>query len=125
MFLLFFTLDEHVVHIYFHVPPNLLAEHLVYQSMVRGSRILQTKRHDPIAIKPLAGDEGGILLILFFHLNLVVSGEGDHKGKKLGPGRKVHKLVNPGKREVVFWGGAIQIREVDAHSLFLVCLFLQ
>ena len=123
MFLLFFTLDKHVVYIYFHVPPNLPTEHLVYQSLVCGSHILQTERHDPIAMKPLAGDEGGLLLIVFCHLYLVVSREGVHKGKKLVPGRKVHKLVNPRKKEVVLRASAIQIFEVDAHSPFLVCLF--
>ena len=94
MILLFFTLEKHVVHIYFYVPPNLLAEHLVYQSLVHGSRILQTGRHDPVAVETLAGDEGDLLLILLCHLYLVVSGEGVHKGKKLVPGCRVHKLVN-------------------------------
>ena len=83
MVLLFFTLDKHIVHIYFYIPPNLLAEHLVYQSLVHGSRVLRTERHDSVAIKPMAGDEGGLLLIFFCHLYLVVSREGVHKGKKL------------------------------------------
>ena len=39
------------------------------------------------------------------------------------PGYQVHKLVNPGQREAVLWVGAIQIREVDAHSPFSICLF--
>ena len=87
MVLFFFTLDEHIVHIYFHVPPNLFAEHLVYQSLVCGPCILQTERHDRVAIKPLAGDEGRLLLILFCRLYLVVSGESVYKGKKLVPSR--------------------------------------
>ena len=96
MVLFFFTLDEHIVHIYFHVPPNLFAEHLVYQSLVRGPCVLQTERHDPVAVKPLVGDEGSLLLILFCHLYLVVSRKGVHKGKKLVPSYGVHKLINPG-----------------------------
>ena len=96
MVLFFFTLDEHIVHIYFHVPPNLFAEHLVYQSLVHGPCVLQTERHDPIAIEPLVGDEGSLLLILFCHLYLVVSRKGVHKGKKLVPSHGVHKLINPG-----------------------------
>ena len=87
MVLLFFTLDEHVIHIYLYIPPNLLAEYLIYQSLVRGSRVLQTKSPDSVAIEPLVGDEGGLLLILFYHLYLVVSKEGVHKGKKFVPGR--------------------------------------
>ena len=30
----FLTLDEHVIHIYFHVPPNLFAEHFIHQPLV-------------------------------------------------------------------------------------------
>ena len=96
MILFFFTFNKYVIHIYFYVPSNLLAEHLVYQSLVHGSPILQIERHDLVAIEPLASDEGGLLLILLYHLYLVVSGEGVHKGKKLVPGSRVHKLVNPG-----------------------------
>ena len=87
MVLFFFTLDEHIFHIYFHVPPNLFAEHLVYQFLVRGTCVLQTKRHDPVAIQPLAGDEGGFFLIFFCQLYLVVPKEGIHKGKEFVPGR--------------------------------------
>ena len=123
MIFLFLTLDEHVVHIDRYVPPNLLAEHLVYQSLVCGPRILQTKRHNPVAIVSLAGDEGGLLLILLCHLYLVVFRENVHKGKKLVPYRRVHKLVNLGQREVVLRVSTIQICEVNAHSPFPVCLF--
>ena len=70
MVLIFSTLDEHIVHIYFHIPLNLSVEHMVYQSLVCGPRILQTERHDLVAIEPLTGDEGSLLLILFlFALN--------------------------------------------------------
>ena len=39
------------------------------------------------------------------------------------PGRRVHKLVNPKQREAVLRAGVIKICEVDAHSLFPICLF--
>ena len=96
MIFLFFALNEHVVHIDLYVPPNLLAKHPIYQSLVCGPRILQTERHNPVAIVSLAGDEGGLLLILLCHLYLVVFRESVHRGKKLVPYRRVHKLVNPG-----------------------------
>ena len=124
MILLFLTFYKHAVHIYFYVSSNLLAEHLVYPSLVRGSRIFQVERHDPVAIETLAGDEDGLLLILLCHLYLVVSGEGVHKGKKLVLGHQVHKLVNPRQREVVLRAGTIQIHEVDAHSPFPILPFL-
>ena len=56
---------------------------MVYQPLVHGSCVLQAVGHDPVAIKPLLGDEGDLLLIFFYHLNLVVSEEGVNKGKKL------------------------------------------
>ena len=123
MIFLFFTLDMHVVHIYLYVPPNLLAEHLVYQSLVRGPHILQTQRHSPIAIQSLVGDEGGLLLILLYHSYLVVFGESVHKGMKLVPNSRVHKLVNLRQGEAVLQAGAIQICEVNAHFPFLVYFF--
>ena len=86
MVLFFFALDEHIVNVHFHVPPNLLAKHLVYQSLVRSPRVLQTKGHDPITVESLAGDEGRLFLILFSHLYLVVPKKCVHKGKKLVPG---------------------------------------
>ena len=83
MILFFLALDKHVVHIYLYVPSNLLIEHMVDQPLVHGSCVLQAVGHDPVAIKPLPGDEGDLLFIFFYHLNLVVSGEGVNKGEKL------------------------------------------
>ena len=85
MILLFSTFDEHAIHIHLYIPPNLLAKHLVYQSLVRGPHVLQTKRHNPVAIESLTNDKGGLLLILLCHLYLVVSEESIHKGQKLVP----------------------------------------
>ena len=38
--LCFLTFYEHVIHIDLHIPTYLFAEHLVYQSLVRGTCIL-------------------------------------------------------------------------------------
>ena len=123
MILLFLALDKHIIQKHLYLLPNLLAEHLVYQPLVRCSCVLQTKRHDPVTIEPLAGDKGNPLLIFFCHLYLVVSEEGVYNREELVPGHRVHKLVNPRQREAVLRAGAIQIREVDTHSPFLVGLF--
>jgi len=93
--LLFLALDEHVVHIYLYIPPNLLTEHLVYQPLVCGSCVLQAEWHDPVIIEPLASDKGSLLLIFFCHLNLVILEKVVYKGEKLVPCCRVHKLVNP------------------------------
>ena len=101
MVLLFFAFDEYVVNVHFHVPPNLFVEHLVYQSLVHGPYVLQTKRHDPVVVEPLAEDEGRHFLIFLYHLYLVVLREGVHKGKELVLGCRIHKLVDSGLREAV------------------------
>ena len=46
------ALDEHVVHIYLYVPPNLFTEHLVYQPLVRGPCVLQAEGHDLVTVEP-------------------------------------------------------------------------
>ena len=56
---------------------------MVYQPLVYGSYALQTEGHNPIAIEPLAGDEGSLLLIFLSQLYLVVPEEGVHKGEEL------------------------------------------
>ena len=72
---LFFTLDEHVVHIHFHVSPDLFTEHLVYQPLVGYSCIFQLEGQHLVAIKPLAYDEGNFLLVFLCHFYLVVPRE--------------------------------------------------
>ena len=46
----FSTFHEHVIHIDLHILAYLLVEHLVYQSLVRGTYILWSKWHDFIVI---------------------------------------------------------------------------
>jgi len=82
----FFTLDEHIINVYFYVTPNLLIEHLIYQSLVCSSCVLQTKRHNPITVESLAGDEGCFFLIFLGHLYLVVPRKCVNEGKELVPG---------------------------------------
>ena len=57
MILFLFALDEHIINVYLHILPNLFVEHLVYQSLIRGLCVLQTKGHNPVTIEPLASDE--------------------------------------------------------------------
>ncbi|GKA91019.1 hypothetical protein Tco_0812889 [Tanacetum coccineum] len=39
------TLDRHVINVGFKILSNLIAEYLIYQSLVSSSGVLQTKRH--------------------------------------------------------------------------------
>ena len=61
------TFYKHIVYIDFHIPPYLLGEHLIHQSLIVGAYILQSERHDFVAIQALASDERSFLLIFFLH----------------------------------------------------------
>ena len=37
----FETLHQHIIHIRFHIPPQLMLEKLVHQSLVSGTNVLQ------------------------------------------------------------------------------------
>ena len=63
----FLAFHDHVVHIDLHIPAYLLAEHLVYQSLVRCTCVLQPKQHDFVAIQALASDECSFFLIFLLH----------------------------------------------------------
>ena len=65
----FFTLNEHVIYIYFHVPSDLLAEHFIHLPLVGYSYIFQSKGHYLIVIEPLAHNERSFLLILLYPEN--------------------------------------------------------
>ena len=64
-----------------------------------------------------------MLLIFSVYGNLIVSGIGIYETEELVTGRCIHKLVNSGKRETIFWVCLVQICEVNAGSpLFILFL---
>ena len=67
------SLDQHVVHVYFYILPNLWTKHVADLPLVGSSYIFQTKRHYFITKQTLAYDEGCFLLACLLHFNLVVS----------------------------------------------------
>ena len=117
---LFFALDKHIVNINLHVLSNLFSEHLVHQPLVGSSYVLQLEWHDSITIKSLTGDECNLLLVLFWHLDLVVSWEYVHERLELMSCCWVDKLVNSRQWEAILWVGIIQVREIHTFSLFLL-----
>ena len=48
---------QHVVYVDLNIPPNLMCEHLVYQPLIRGLCVLESKRHYFVTKGTLAGDE--------------------------------------------------------------------
>jgi len=67
------TFNQQVIYVYLNVSANLISKHPVDQSMISGSRILQTEGHHRIAVKSSVCDENSFLLVCFFHVNLIVS----------------------------------------------------
>ena len=41
---------EHIIYIDFHIPHYVLVEHLIHQSLIGGTCILQFERHEFVAI---------------------------------------------------------------------------
>uniref|UniRef100_A0A0D3CG99 Uncharacterized protein n=1 Tax=Brassica oleracea var. oleracea TaxID=109376 RepID=A0A0D3CG99_BRAOL len=82
-------LNQHVVDVHFHSDAQLICEHLVYKSLVGCSGVLQTERHDLIAVRSLICDEGCLLAIIRVHHYLIVSREGVHEGQHLVSGRRL------------------------------------
>ena len=80
---LFLTLEKYIVHVHFHVPPNLFFEHLVYQPLVGCSCIFQPKGHYFVTVEPLACDESSFLLVFLCYFYLVVPRECVHKSQEL------------------------------------------
>ena len=57
----------HIIDIHLHGTTDLLFEDLVYQTLIGGACILQTKRHNLVVVQPTVGDEGHFILIGFIH----------------------------------------------------------
>ena len=112
--------NQHIIYVYLHSYAYLLLEHPVYQSLVSGSCVLESKRHHPIAIGSLRCDEQGLFLVVWVHTDLVVAREGIHKTEKFIACCSVHDEVDPWQREAVLWAGFVYVGEVDTESPFAV-----
>ena len=119
---LFFTLNKHVIHLYFDVSQDLFAEHLVYQPLVGYSSIFQPEGHHLVVVEPLDYDESSFLLVFLRHFYLIVPRECVHKSQELVPCCGIHQLVYPQQREAILWAGLVQICEVHTHPPFPICL---
>lgn len=51
MFMSVNSLYFHIIHIDLYVPPNLVGEHNIDESMVGGANILEAERHDVVVVK--------------------------------------------------------------------------
>ena len=108
--------NQHIIYVYLHSYAYLLLEHSVYQSLVGGSCVLESKRHHPIAIGSMRYNERGLFLVVWVHTDLVVAGEGIHKTEKFMACCSVHDEVDPQQREAVLRACFVYVGEVDTES---------
>ena len=76
-----------------------------------------------IAICPLSGNEGGLLLVTRIHPDLVVARESVHEAKELMARGGIYYKVDPRQGKTVFRAGSINVSEVNAESPFSIFLF--
>ena len=77
------ALDEHVIHVNLHVVADLVLKYLIDELLVDCPDVLQPERYDPISIQPPVDDEHYLLLVMWYHFDLVVPKEGIHKSQQL------------------------------------------
>ena len=70
---------DHIIHVHFHIPPELVLEEFVDHLLVSSPNVLQAEGHYFITIHPAGGDEGSVLLILSRHPDLVITRECVHE----------------------------------------------
>ena len=66
------TFDDQVVDVYLQVYADLAYEGLIHQALICCSRILEAKGHLSVTIDLSVWTEGGPVIILLSHLDLVV-----------------------------------------------------
>ena len=90
-----------------HIPPDLVLEDHIDESLVGGPDILQSEGHYPVAVKALRSHKGCVLLVFRRHSDLIVSGKGIHEAEQSISGRCVYQLVDFWKWKAVLRTGAI------------------
>ena len=80
-----FAFDDHVIDVYFHVPSDLVGEHLVHHPLVGCPCILQPEWHDFVEVNSSVYDECCMFLVFGHHLDLVVPRECIQEHEELVP----------------------------------------
>lgn len=68
------TLDYHIIHVHLHSLPNLVGEHLIHQTLVGRSSILETEWHYVVVEETLIRREYSLHLVMLAYQDLVVPG---------------------------------------------------
>ena len=70
---------DHIIHVHFHIPPELVLEEFVDHPLVSCPRVFQANGHHLVTIRLTVGDQGSVLLIMSCHPDLVIARECIHE----------------------------------------------
>ena len=117
------TFNQHIIHVGLHISSELMRKNFIYQSLIGGPSIFQTKRHNFVTIDGSVGNKSSFLFILLGHTDLIVSGESVHEGHQWKTQSGVHQQVNARERIAVFRASFIQIGIVNTNSPLSIGFF--
>ena len=87
-----YAFHQHAVYINLHIPPNLVDEHLVHQSLIRRPCVFEFEWHYFVVEKSPARNRGSFFLIRFVHLDLVVTRKSIHEAQKFVSCGRVYQV---------------------------------
>src|SRR3954462_8538431 len=114
--------DGNVIHITLDRLAYVGPKDFVHCPLVGRSSILQTKRHDRIAIDSQRCPERGVLFIGREHLNLIVPRESIHKGHALEATCVINHDIRNWQGKLIFRASIIEIPKVNANPDFTIPL---
>ena len=117
------TFNQYIVHIGFHIPSELVCKNFIYQSLVGGSSIFQTKGYNFVTIDGSVGNKSRFLFIFLGHSDLIISGESIHERHQRETRSGIHQQVNVWERIVVLWASFVQVGIINIDSPFPIGFF--
>ena len=104
-----------IIQVRLHDVSNIM-KGIRHRALEGGTSILETERDLFISENAPRTDKGGLVLISWRDINMVISIEAIHKRIYLTPSTLINELVNEGCGVVFFWGGSINITIIDTDS---------
>ena len=86
----------------------------MHQPLIGCPCILQTERHDFVAVKFAIGDECSVFLVSVEHEHLLVTRIHVHEVEKLMTRSRANHLVDSGHRETIIRIGLVEVGKVPA-----------
>ena len=88
-----FAFNHNIINIYLYCVAYQRFEDLCHQSLISGTSVFESERHDFVAIETMWRYECCLFLVSWGHGNLVISGEGIQEREHPLPGSGIHNLI--------------------------------